>query len=209
VKCCGIGAVCAAVADHVAERRVQEPGEIEAVAGCGLHARLGKEEAQSAELRTGEHATVQLIASCGGNVLTMKQFVGFAVILLASSADAGQLRYVATPSTTVTTAWDVTVGDGDEAGLICQTSARREPAPKLTVTITPSKVKINDASKKGTPLAKIAVSWSNGAPFTGKVTLTRNPGGICQVAGMEVQLGRDATKADDFTTSVCTVTATK
>ena len=94
-------------------------------------------------------------------------------------------------STTVTRTGEVTVGHNGAAGLICQTSARHKLAPKLVVTITPSKVKISDTSKKGTPLAAIAVRWSNGAPFTGKVRLTKNPGGICQLAGMELQLGRD------------------
>jgi hypothetical protein len=84
-----------------------------------------------------------------------------------------------------------------------------EPAPTLVVTINPSNVKIDDTAKQGTPLAAIAVSWSNGAPYTGTVRLTKNPGGICQLAGMELRLGRDTTKTDDYTTSVCTVTATE
>jgi hypothetical protein len=43
----------------------------------------------------------------------------------------------------------------------------------------------------------------------GNVRLTKNPGGICQLAGMELQLGRDTAKADDNTIPVCTVTAFK
>jgi len=144
-----------------------------------------------------------------GKGLTMKQLVGFAGMLLASSAGAGQPGHVAVHSTTVTRTGEVTVGYSGAAGLICQTSARDKLGPKLVVTITPSKVKIIDTSKKGTPLAAVAVRWSNGAPFTGKVRLTKNPGGICQLADMELQLGRDTRKADDYTTSVCTVTATK
>jgi hypothetical protein len=87
------------------------------------------------------------------------------------------------------------------------TTVAREPAPKLVVTINPPNVKIPDNSKRGMRLATIVVSRSNGAPFTGKVKLTKNPGGICQLAGMEIQLGRNTTKGEDYTTSVCTVTA--
>jgi hypothetical protein len=139
----------------------------------------------------------------------MKQLVGFAGMLLASSAGAAQPGHVAMPRTTVTTPGDVTVGHDGPAGLICQTRASHKPAPKLVMTIIPPKIKIPDNSKQGTRLATIAVSWSNGVRFTGKVSLTRNPGGICQLAGMEVQLGRDTTKADDYKTPMCTVTAFK
>ena len=127
----------------------------------------------------------------------MKRSVGFAGMLLASSAGAGQ--HVAMPGTAATTLVP--------AGLICETRAHRKPAPELVVTLTPSKVKIPDNSKRGTRLATIAVRWSNGEPFSGEVRLTKNPGGICQLSGMELQLGRDTTKADDYTTPVCTVTA--
>ena len=50
---------------------------------------------------------------------------------------------------------------------------------------------------------------SPGEPFTGKVrlSLTKNQNGICQLAGMELRLGRDTGRVDDYTTSVCTVTA--
>ena len=94
--------------------------------------------------------------------------------------------------------------------LICMaTRLGGKPAPELDVTITPSKVTIPDNSKRGTPLATVSVRWSNGAPFSGKVRLTKNQEGICQLAGMQLQLGRDTTKADDFTIPVCTVTAFK
>jgi hypothetical protein len=104
---------------------------------------------------------------------------------------------------------DSSVVDRHDGTMVATPRDVREPAPKLVVTITPSQVKINDTSKQGTPLAAIVVSWSNGVPYTGTVRLTKNPGGICQLAGMELQLGRDTTKADDYTTSVCTVTASK
>ena len=84
-----------------------------------------------------------------------------------------------------------------------------KPAPELEVTITPPKVTIPDNSKRGTQLATVSVRWSDGAEFIGNVRLTKNPGGICQLAGMELQLGRDTTKADDNTIPVCTVTAFK
>ena len=84
-----------------------------------------------------------------------------------------------------------------------------KPAPELEVTITPPKVTIPDNSKRGTRLATVSVRWSDGAEFIGNVRLTKNPGGICQLAGMELQLGRDTTKADDNTIPVCTVTAFK
>jgi hypothetical protein len=74
------------------------------------------------------------------------------------------------------------------------------------VKITPSSVTILDNSKRGTPLATVSVRTA-GAQFTGELRLTKNPGGICQLAGLELQLGRDTTKDDDFTASVCTVTA--
>ena len=137
----------------------------------------------------------------------MKHLVGFTGMLLASSAGAGQPGQVVMHSMTVTTPGDLTVGRDGAAGLICQTSARHKPAPKLVVTINPPKVKIPDNSKRGTRLATIAVRWSNGERFDGEVRLTKSPGGICQLSGMELQLGRDTTKADDYTTPVCTVTA--
>jgi len=84
-----------------------------------------------------------------------------------------------------------------------------EPPPELEVRATPPEVTIPDNSKRGTLLAKISVGWSDGAEFIGNVRLTKNPGGICQLAGMELQLGRDTTKADDYTIPVCTVTAFK
>jgi hypothetical protein len=93
------------------------------------------------------------------------------------------------------------VGPTDTAG--------KKPAPELVVTVAPANVKITDDSKQGTRLATVAVRRSDGLPFKGKLALTNNPGKICQLAGMEVQLGRDATKADDYTTSVCTVTASQ
>ena len=113
-------------------------------------------------------------------------------------------------SATVTTRAGVMAEQhNDAAGLICETRARHKAAPKLEVTITPPKVKIPDNSERGTRLAKVTVRWSNGKPFSGEVRLTKNPGGICQLSGMELQLGRDTTKCDDYSTSVCTVTAIK
>ena len=82
-----------------------------------------------------------------------------------------------------------------------------KPAPELEVTITPPKVTIPDNSKQGMQLATVSVRWSDGAQFSGKVRLTKNQEGICQLAGMQLQLGRDTTKADDYTTAVCSVTA--
>ena len=123
----------------------------------------------------------------------MKQLVWFAGMLLASSAEAGH----------------VTIAQDEATGFICETSARHKPAPKLEVKITPPKVKIPDNSKKGTPLAKVEVHWSDGRPFTGTVRITKNPGEICQLSGMELRLGRDTTKADDYKTPMCTVTAFK
>jgi hypothetical protein len=125
----------------------------------------------------------------------VKQLVRFTGMLLASSA-------VAEPQ------HDIIAHHG-AASIICETSARHKPAPKLEVKITPPKVKIPDNSKKGAPLAKIEVHWSDGRPFTGTVKITKNPGEICQLSGMELQLGRDATKSDDYKTPVCTVTAFK
>ena len=82
-----------------------------------------------------------------------------------------------------------------------------KPTPEPELKITPSSVTIPDNSKRGTPLATVSVRGIDGAQFTGELRLTNNPGGICQLAGAELQLGRDTTKADDYTNSVCTVTA--
>jgi hypothetical protein len=139
----------------------------------------------------------------------MKQLVGLAGMLLASSAGAGQPGQVSMPRTTVVTPSGAAVGHDRIAGLICETSARHKLTPKLEVTITPPKVKIPDNSKKGTRLASVEVRWSDRAPFTGTVRITKNPGEICRLSGMELQLGRDTTKADEYTTPVCTVTAFK
>jgi hypothetical protein len=139
----------------------------------------------------------------------MKQLVGLAGVLLAASAGAGQPEPVAMQSCPVTSPEGVAAGHNGTAGLTCETPARHRPEPKLEVTITPPKVKIPDNSKRGTLLAKITVRWSNGEPFRGEVRLTKNTAGICQLSGMELQLSRDITKAEDYTTSVCTVTAIK
>jgi hypothetical protein len=140
----------------------------------------------------------------------MQQLVGFAGVLLAALAGAAQPGHVAMQGATVTTRAGVMAGQhNDAAGLICETRERHKPASKLEVTITPPKVKIPNNSERGTRLAKVAVRWSNGKPFSGEVRLTKNPDGICQLSGMELQLGRDTTKGDDYRTSVCTVTAIK
>ena len=139
----------------------------------------------------------------------MKRLVGFAGMLLASSAAAGEPSHSILQSATVTKPRDVMAGHYGAAGLICETRARHRPQPKLEVTITPPKVKIPDNSKRGTRLAKVTVRWSNGEPFRGEVRLTKDTGGICHLSGMELQLSRDITKAEDYTTSVCTVTAIK
>ena len=139
----------------------------------------------------------------------MKRLVGFAGMLLATSAGAGEPGHPILQSATVATPEAVMAGHTGAAGLICETRARQRPAPKLEVTITPPKVKIPDNSKRGTRLAKVTVRWSNGEPFRGEVRLTKNQRGICQLSGMELQLGRDTTKADDYTAPVCTVTAIK
>jgi hypothetical protein len=139
----------------------------------------------------------------------MKRLVGFAGMLLATSAGAGEPGHSILQSATVTTPEDVMAGHTGAAGLICETRARHRPAPKLEVTLSPPEVKIPDNSKRGTRLAKITVRWSNGEPFRGELRLTKNQRGICQLSGMELQLGRDITKAEDYTTSACTVTAIK
>ena len=139
----------------------------------------------------------------------MKQLVGLAGVFLAASAGAGQPEPVAMQSCPTTPREGVTAGHNGTAGLTCETPARHRRGPKLEVTITPPKVKIPDNSKQGTLLAKITVRWSNGEPFRGEVRLTRNTAGICQLSGMELQLSRDIKKAEDATTSVCTVTAIK
>jgi hypothetical protein len=155
-------------------------------------------------------ASIRAACPVWGKDLTMQQLVGFAGMLLAASAGAGQPGHLAVQSATASTPAGVMAGQhNDAAGLSCETRARHTPAPKLEVTITPPKVKIPDNSERGTHLAKVAVRWSNGKPFSGEVRLTKNPGGICQLSGMELQLGRDTTKDDDYRTRVCTVTAIK
>jgi hypothetical protein len=126
----------------------------------------------------------------------MKQFVALAGMLLASSAGAEPL-----------------IGDDirlirHATGPTRQTSARHEPVQKLELKINPPQIKVPDNSKQGAPLATITV-LSNGVPFTGKVRLrlTKNERRICQLVGMQLRLARDTTKADDYTTSVCRVTA--
>jgi hypothetical protein len=107
--------------------------------------------------------------------------------------------------------YDAKAGEGSldviALGLVPFWGEGRKPTPELDVTITPSRVTIPDNSKRGTPLATVSVRWSDGAPFSGKVRLTKNQEEICQLAGMQLQLGRDTTKADDYTTPVYSVTA--
>src|SRR3984893_15139060 len=74
--------------------------------------------------------------------------------------------------------------------LMCMATGCR-PEPELEVTITPSKVTIPDNSRRGRPLAIVSVRWSDGAPFRGSVRLTKNQDELCQMAGMQLQLGRD------------------
>ena len=138
----------------------------------------------------------------------MKQ-LWFTGMLLASAAGGGQPWHVAVLGATVASPGNVAVARDDAASLTCQGSSRHKRAQELVITIAPSRVKISDNSKQGATLAKITVSSSNGAPYHGKLRLTKNPGGICRLVDMELQLGRDTTKADDYTTSVCTVTASK
>ena len=92
----------------------------------------------------------------------MKQLVGLAGVFLATSAGAGQPGRFAMPAASVTTPEDAMAGHNGAAGLICETSARHRPVPKLEVMITPPKVKIPDNSKRGMRLAKVTVRWSNG-----------------------------------------------
>lgn len=139
----------------------------------------------------------------------MKRLAGFAGMLLASSTAAGESGQSILQSATVTKPGDVMASYSGVARRVCESRARHRPATELEVTITPSKVKIPDNSKRGMRLAKITVRWSNGEPFRGEVRLTKNTAGICQLSGMELQLSRDITKAEDYTTSVCTVTAIK
>jgi len=139
----------------------------------------------------------------------MKRLVGFAGMLLATSAAAGEPGNAILQSATVTAPRHAMAGQNSAAGLICETRARRKPAPELEVTITPPTVKIPDNAKRGMRLAKITVRWSNGEPFRGEVRLTKNTAGICQLSDMELQLSRDVTKADDYKRSLCTVTAIK
>jgi hypothetical protein len=80
----------------------------------------------------------------------MKQLVGLAGVLLATSASAGQPGPVAMPATTPE---KFMAGHNGAAGLICETRARHRPAPELKVTITPPTVKIPDNAKRGTRLA--------------------------------------------------------
>ena len=97
---------------------------------------------------------------------------------------------------------------GTLLALMCMaTCSGCKSPPELVLTIAPSPVTIPDNSKRGKPLATVSARWSDGAQYTGELRLTKNPGGICQLSGMELQLGRDTTKDDDFTASVCTVTA--
>jgi hypothetical protein len=139
----------------------------------------------------------------------MIRLVGFGGMLLATSAGAGEPGHSVLQSATVTIPGNVMAGHTAAAGLICETRARHRPAPKLEVTILRRRSKIPDDSRRGTRLAKVTVRWSNGEPFRGEVRLTKNTAGICQLSGMELQLSRDLTKAEDYATSVCTVTATK
>ena len=139
----------------------------------------------------------------------MKQLVGLTGVLLTAPAAAGQPAHFVMQSAPVTTQEAVIAEHNGAAGLICETRARRRPTPELQVTITSPKVKIPDNAKRGTPLAKVTVRWNNGEPFRGEVRLTKNTAGICQLSGMELQLSRDVTKADDYKTSLCTVTAIK
>ena len=115
----------------------------------------------------------------------MKRLVGFAGMLLAASAAAGEPGHSILQGATVTKPGDVTAGHNGAARRICETRARHRPAPELEVTITPPKVKIPDNSKRGTRLAKVTVRWSNGEPFRGEIRLTKNTAGICQLLGME------------------------
>ena len=138
----------------------------------------------------------------------MKRLVGFAGMLLGSSAAAGEPGHSILQSATVSKPGNVMAGHNGAAAGSAKV-ARRRPAPELEVTITPPKVKIPDNSKRGTRLAKVTVRWSSGEPFRGEVRLTKNEAGLCQLSGMELQLSRDITTAEDYKTSVGIVIAIK
>jgi len=84
-----------------------------------------------------------------------------------------------------------------------------KPARKLEVRIKPPEVTILDNSKRGTQLAKVSVGWSDGAKFIGNVRLTENPGGICQLVGMELHWGATPRKPMTIRYRFATVTAFK
>jgi hypothetical protein len=79
--------------------------------------------------------------------LRMIRLVGFAGMLLATSAAAGEPGPVAMQSGPITPPEDVMAGHTGAAGLVCETRARHRPAPELEVTITPPKVTIPDNSE--------------------------------------------------------------
>src|SRR5260370_16939645 len=99
-------------------------------------------------------------------------------------------------------------GQNSAAGLICETRARRKPAPELEVTITPPTVKIPDNAKRGMRLAKITVRWSNGEPFLGEVRLTKKSAGISQLSHMALQFTPSLTNAEPPTTPFPPLTPT-
>src|SRR5215475_11222737 len=146
-------------------------------------------------VRANCHVGFRAASTGQGKDLPMKQLVGLTGVLL--TAAAGQPAHFFMQSAPVTTQEAVIAEHNGAAGLICETRARRRPTPELQVTITSPKVKIPDNAKRGTPLAKVTVRWNNGEPFRGEVRLTKNTAGICQLSGMELQLSRDVTKADD------------
>lgn len=77
-------------------------------------------------------------------------------------------------------------------------------AGTLTVTLTPSTVRIFVNQTAGAILSAITAAWSDGRPFVGTLTITSDPDGLCQVSGSNVVLAQNALVEG---VSTCTVTA--
>ncbi len=78
-------------------------------------------------------------------------------------------------------------------------------AATLSITLTPSLAKIPDNQLGGVILSTATVTWSDGAPFTGSLSISADAANLCQASGLTVVLKRTLSSADDGSFA-CTVT---
>ena len=82
-------------------------------------------------------------------------------------------------------------------------------APTLMMSFSPAAPSIQNSTPGGTVVATVNVTWSNGNPFTGKLSLVSNDGGVFMLSGNQIMVNPSGpgVSADGGTTQNITVQA--